>query len=304
MDTGAQTSCMSMTTLNRINPKCKLTECTTPNLRSVGNTVVPILGVTDVEVSIGSFSCSHKFHIIDNFSHDVILGVDFMKAHNATVEYDNQDGSLFLEGVFVSTIESSDKRFPNVSVITAETFDIPSRSIVVFPVIFSDNAIASDNRGLRDCVAEPLDYSSGPLQGCKGAHCIISRDKPVYHISNDTDQDITVQKGIPIARISPINKHSTNTTKNIKASELAVTANNSHMNVQVGSKKVVPLDGQASANELNIDFSTCALNSNDEAELVSMVEENSDVFAKSWADLGCTDLHTNKIDTGEAHPIR
>ncbi|XP_067945002.1 uncharacterized protein [Watersipora subatra] len=74
--------------------------------------------------------------------------------------------------------------------------------------------------------------------------------------------------------------------------------------MQACSDKVVPLDGQASANELNIDFSTCVLDSHDEAEVVSMVEENSDVFAKSWSDLGCTDLHTHKIDTGEAHPIR
>ena len=234
MDTGAQTSCMSMTTLNRINSNSKLTECTTPNLRSVGNTVVLILSVTYVDFSIDSFSCSHKFHIIENLSHDVILGVDFMKAHNATVKYDNHDGSLFLGGAFASSIESLNKISPSyMSAVSAETFDIPSMSVVVFPVKFSGNVIADDSQNLCDYVAEALDYSFGQLQACEGAHCLIDRDMPVYHISNNTGHDITVQKGIPIARISPVNEHSINVTKNIIDSEL----NYSHFNAC--SKNVV-----------------------------------------------------------------
>ncbi|CAC5378652.1 unnamed protein product [Mytilus coruscus] len=58
------------------------------------------------------------------------------------------------------------------------------------------------------------------------------------------------------------------------------------------------------AKSLNFDFSNSDLTTEQKQKLMVMLGTNRDVFAINLSELGCTDLHPHRIDTGDAAPVR
>ncbi|CAC5384128.1 unnamed protein product [Mytilus coruscus] len=58
------------------------------------------------------------------------------------------------------------------------------------------------------------------------------------------------------------------------------------------------------AKSLNFDFSNSDLTPEQKQKLMVMLGTNRDVFAINLSELGCTDLHPHRIDTGDAAPVR
>ncbi|CAC5424416.1 unnamed protein product [Mytilus coruscus] len=58
------------------------------------------------------------------------------------------------------------------------------------------------------------------------------------------------------------------------------------------------------AKSLNFNFSNSDLTTEQKQKLMVILGTNRDVFAINLSELGCTDLHPHRIDTGDAAPVR
>ncbi|CAC5365054.1 unnamed protein product [Mytilus coruscus] len=81
----------------------------------------------------------------------------------------------------------------------------------------------------------------------------------------------------------------------------------------VGKQNIVDKGTQNNNNEakyieiaksLNFNFSNSDLTTEQKQKLMVMLGTNRDVFAINLSELGCTDLHPHRIDTGDAAPVR
>jgi hypothetical protein len=300
LDTGAQASCITAKSLGIMIPNYQLSlaPCNTPTISGVGNIEIPILGIIQLEFSIGKVSCSQIFHVADFMKYDIILGIDFMESHNGCITYNNSRGTLYLEGQFATSIQRvSSKTTPQLSLLALEELVVPAHSHVACPAKLSSSE--SVNSML---MAEPIIIDQDQFIECKGSTCIIEAENPLYHISNHGDSDLIIPAGNPIARLSPI----ANDLVSMSILELNDNNNSKQGNpIQVSAAKIDTNHNKTDKlAELGIDLSTSCLSEVEKLELTSIISDNHDRFAKSWAELGCTNLHSHKIDTGDAIPVR
>ena len=52
----------------------------------VGGNHHPVLGVIEFEINYGTLCLTYAFYVIENLHHSIILGHDFMEAHNVTLD--------------------------------------------------------------------------------------------------------------------------------------------------------------------------------------------------------------------------
>ena len=296
-------SCITTKSLGNIISNFQLLPCSTPTISGVGNEKIPILGIIQLDFNVGSVSCSQIFHVADSMRYDIILGVDFMKSHNGCIMYSNNEGTLYIDGYFATNIQRiSSNIAPLLSLLAAEELVIPARSHVACPAQISGCVVVGSM-----LMAEPIIIDQDKFIECKGSTCIIEAENPLYHISNHGDSDIIIPAGNPIARLSPIGSdidllclntielHNHNNREQEDTSRIQVSA------AQMNSNQNKPEDVLSN---LGIDLSSSCLSDAERLELTSIIADNSDKFAKSWSELGCTSLHSHKIETGGAAPIR
>ena len=52
----------------------------------VGGTHHPVLGVIEIDIKFGTLGLTYAFYVIEDLHHSIILGHDFMEAHNVTLD--------------------------------------------------------------------------------------------------------------------------------------------------------------------------------------------------------------------------
>ena len=89
IDTGADISCPSCNLVN-VFLKEKLTELNPSALsiiKGVGEQPIKVLGTVDLSLKILGLTLSQSFVVLENMSFPVILGVDFLTAHQASLKF-------------------------------------------------------------------------------------------------------------------------------------------------------------------------------------------------------------------------
>ena len=78
-DSGASLSC--------IDNKSSINPCHIRSIVEVGGTHHAVIGVVNIEVKFGTSGLCYPFYIIEDLHHTLILGYDFMEAHNVTLDF-------------------------------------------------------------------------------------------------------------------------------------------------------------------------------------------------------------------------
>ncbi|CAC5423904.1 unnamed protein product [Mytilus coruscus] len=196
----------------------------------------------------------------ENFTHSVILGLDFLDQQKARLNFD--DKTLVLQSgiteVPLTNGENNDNSICFISLINDEV--IPSRSEVIIPVQTVDKSIKS-KIGIIE-----------PNPALVGKQNIVGKFSEI--IENSISSEITENT----IEINAIDKGTQNKNNEAKYIEIAKS--------------------------LNFDFSNSDLTPEQKQKLMVMLGTNRDVFAINLSELGCTDLHPHRIDTGDAAPVR
>ena len=85
-DSGASLSCISKPFLEKtfLDNKSSINPCHIRSIVEVGGTHHAVIGVVNIEVKFGTSGLCYPFYIIEDLHHTLILGYDFMEAHNVT----------------------------------------------------------------------------------------------------------------------------------------------------------------------------------------------------------------------------
>ena len=251
-----------------------------------------ILGLTKLEISVGSLCVKHPVLIADEKAHKFILENDFFTEHKCDI-LNSQKVIQFGKERVPYTLFRSIVNSICVVVCTVATTINPNEEAVV-PALLD----AAENYAPGDTVPiEPRNNSSdSPLLG---APVLVSYLSPVVPplFANLSARSVTIPKSKILAngsRASPVGFERSN--KQLpRSNELRTEASALHQSVAV--KVLTPVQ-QAMAN------ADLALSFEQRTALEKLLLTYSTVFSAGPEDMGRTSLICHKIDIGENQPVR
>ena len=280
------------------------TECFTEGKFPLGPSDVPLIsgvaghvtrvgGKVILPISIGEVDFNHPFYILDSMNHEIILGVDFLQEYEATVSFESS--RLVLKNSASVPLVSKVTRPMYVRAIC--NVSLPARTQTVFRVQCKDTK-------LQHGIIEPVPSLHSDEQ-LVGAKCIVQPHygKTVYQIMNPTDNDIDIRPNQVVGIWEPLSADTCiesfevdgNDSHRPTLTDDRTKANTIHVTSNVNPNEV--LDG------LGINMNDSDLTADQKHELVEFLSQNREAFAKDTTELGTTDLHFHRIDTGDAKPV-
>ena len=97
IDTGAEISVISDTLATELckNKNVKKENCRLNNINGVGGNIVFVLGKITLKIKISTLTINHTFIILNKVTYPLILGEDFLKTHQACIDYSKRTFSLY-----------------------------------------------------------------------------------------------------------------------------------------------------------------------------------------------------------------
>ena len=304
VDSGAQISCMSA----EIFKKSGLSEhfkLETPDIEyvlGVSGTRVKVLDTTVLPLTICKLEVQQKFYIFEKFRQPVILGIDFLTNQHAKVDFENY--TLEVQGgMTVAKMFSNPQRLSLAR--SVNKISIPSKTVVVTKVKIKN----SESRNLS--LVEPV--TSLASKHCViGARSLSEVKNGFVHVKllNPTAVDIEIKKNEPIARLHQLDEQDL-CNENEEESIISTGINtvgvetcgtdkaNTHKQHQLSEAEYTHI-----ASSMGVDLSQSDLTDTQKQQLLVLLGKNRDVFATSISELGTTNLHYHRIETGDAKPIK
>lgn len=129
LDTGASITVMSSNFLNKTTyHSAKLIKPQHQKIKGVTDNYLKVLGMLDTNLEIDGVSFQHKVHVIQDLHHSFILGLDFLTANHAQIDYDSNTLTINNQHV-CQIITNSDLARTTKSIV------IPKRSEMMVPVL-------------------------------------------------------------------------------------------------------------------------------------------------------------------------
>ena len=295
VDTGSTLSCIQKSLLDTIDSDFIMYgKSDYKKVKGIGGHVIDIKGTATLPIKIGDHIFYQKFYIFDDILHPLLLGIDFLKANNCSLNFENQTLDTE-EGMPVINIVQPAFKLglarplrqcviqPNSeTVIPIRISKVPHQETVLFePVnlltrkkLAGAKSIVKVNNGRGFCkIMNPL---SSPVI-LKPMH-VIGRLAPIYTDSITEMQDDDNENEQP--SVATANFNNTKETEN-KFQE---------------NKKIV--------DDLGISLNESDLNHEQKSRLYAFIAANRKSFAKDTSELGCTNVHKHRIETGNAPPQR
>ena len=278
VDTGAVISCISNFLLNKIHAKYK--HSVPPQyafVRGVGGETHKVMGCVQLRFRANGNLLTHRFHVLEGH-HSMIIGMDFMVPHRAVV--DLGQGTLTLEhGITLplgplSTKSSLVRTLHPVCIPPHSVQSISVKASKLYEEPFLIEPTVSTSLGCDSCTVIPTLVKA---QTCSS---------PVMcRLVNKTANTVTVPGGTTIGiarRMSPAQVLAvSDSTDESDDSVPHIFRNQSDFNPQIHNPE---------------------LSREDKIKLETFLKSNSDIFASDLSQLGCTNVVTHKIDTGDARP--
>ncbi|CAC5374233.1 unnamed protein product [Mytilus coruscus] len=293
VDTGAAVSFINTNTYKslQVDKPYPVDNSDLLGVRGVNNNFTRVLGKVTLPVEIGKLTLFHDFYILDDVNMPLILGQDFMHDQKAEISFPKQVLSLQngMTEVSLSKGQDRDGTHNFVRVISDVTFQ--PRQRVIFPVKidnFSENTSG---------VIEP-NFSLAGKHNIIGARCLIQthNNNSVFEILNPTNAVITLKQNTIVGNFIRIQddkifgelKENFEFIDIIRTGE-ALNSNNNYIKI---------------ATEMGIDLSKSDLSETQKYQLLTLLGQYCQAFAKDITEFGCTKIGKHIIDTGDANPVR
>ena len=264
-----------------------------PLISGVAGHITKVIGKVVLPIVIEEQNFSHPFYILDNMNHEVILGVDFLQEHKAMISFE-ANRLVFQDSTYVPLVCKETAR---TTVRAVCNVSLPARTQTLLPV-------QCGNTSAPYGIIEPVPslYSDEQLLGAK---CVVQsiQGKTMYQVINPTDVDLEIRRNQVVGFWESLSSDTEIENFEVDGNETcgpAQTQNVLSPNSVPTADSVAPSD---ILSELGININDADLTSDQQHKLVQFLVQNTDVFAKDSTDLGTTDLHFHRIDTGDAKPV-
>ncbi|VDI48903.1 Hypothetical predicted protein [Mytilus galloprovincialis] len=293
VDTGAAVSVINTNTYKslQVDKPYPVDKSDLLGVRGVNDNFIRVLGKVTLPVEIGKLTLFHDFYILDDVNMPLILGRDFMHDQKAEISFPKQVLSLQNGMTEVSLSQGQDRDHTHnfVRVLSDVTFQ--PRQRVIFPVKIEN--FSKNTSG----VIEP-NFSLAGKHNIMGARCLIQthNNTSVFEILNPTNAVITLKKNTIVGNFIKIQddkifgelKENFEFIDSIRTGE-ASNSNNNYIKI---------------ATEMDIDLSKSDLSETQKYQLLTLLGQYRQAFAKDITELGCTKIGKHIIDTGDANPVR
>ena len=185
VDSGASISCASKSFLSKTNIKIdRFAPSDISAIVGVGNTTHSVLGTLELPFKISGITISHKFYILEQLNHAIILGQEFMEKFKAKLDFDSKLFSI-LDDTVVASLITTEKGLARIS---AQTLLEPGHMSTVKVKI-------SRRKNNETVLLEPLPN----LQKLEiaGAKCLvkIQKQRALINMINPTNKTIELTRG-------------------------------------------------------------------------------------------------------------
>ena len=275
LDSGAEVSLISRRLYDSLKNKPKLRKHDL-SLSTAGNTPLYVDGIADLNFSLGKLSMSHKFYMIRNLNRNVIIGLDWLKSRGVWVYHDLS--CIRVHETYIPLVD--DKHIASVARVKAKIKLPPQTAHICQCQVRKHPEFAT---GINYEISPFEDGPLGKEPGLLMTNCISklpdNRRLPMLLI-NSTNKTITIKRGTPVAKISPIS-----------ANEISFVKQEFRETPQLYGNKDNEFD--------NLDV--CP----EHKQLITnLLKKNSDLFAKTDKEPSHTDTVRMKINTGNHPPIK
>ena len=283
VDTGTPATVLSEEVWNRARVDgAELEPVAGVGLVGVQGSPLQLHGSAQVQLQLEGETFLGKMIVADSLMSDVILGRDFLKTHQCTVELSkNRDVLRFKElGMVITFSDSVDNpEISSLNVVLESTLQVPPHSEIEIirrvPQAASNKTWMVGSRKQGRCA-------------CMMARAVVKPDGVgvPLRLLNLRDEAITIPKGITIAEIEriPDDAVATVTSPQERVSETT----SDHRSTLWGM--VDKVDDRLSQEE--------------KEQLYALLLDYSDIFAQRSDDYGRTGRIQHRIDTGDSQPIR
>ncbi|CAC5391454.1 unnamed protein product [Mytilus coruscus] len=289
VDTGAAVSVINTKTYQslQVDKLYPVDKSDLLGVRGVNDNFIRVLGKVTLPVEIGKLTLFHDFYILDDVNMPLILGRDFMHDQKAEISFPKQVLSLQngMTEVSLSQGQDRDRTHNFVRALSDVTFQ--PRERVIFPVKidnFSENTSG---------IIEP-NFSLAGKHNIMGARYLIQthNNNSVFEILNPTNAVITLKQNTIVGNFVKIQddkifgelKENFEFINSIRTGE-ALNLNNNYIKI---------------ATEMGIDLTKSDLSETQKYQLLTLLGQYRQAFAKDITELGCTKIGKHIIDTGDA----
>lgn len=247
---------------------------------SVTGQQLDILGSVTAPVHIGDVTFSHVFHVVRTATHPVLIGWDFLIEHNVTVDIPHACLQLYNTSVPLSPPQSL---IPvQSSAVSVAQVTVPPMSEMVIPISVKDNGIANPFTDTYVGILEPQPPPVVTL-GVARTLTSVQKGRGMVRVVNPTNEQVSLDAGCPLGQLFSV----TGNRYDEYALVSAVTAS---------TEDVRPMP--------EVHLEDTQLNTEEQAQLKSLLTEFADIFSSHSHDYGKTNLITHSINTGDAAPIK
>lgn len=295
IDTGAARSCVSETLVNKL--KLKVTKPSAddpPFLYTANRSKIVNLGTVDIDVCIQGLVIPFTFCVFRNIIHNCVIGMDFLNATQANVNFSQRILSLYDGLVTAGLITAGNSN--EALLLLAKTVSIPPNTEAIVPVSVPPQFRSKD--GLMEpwpaiknkliAVAPALIHPQGSTTSCR-----------ILNLGTNTR---TLNQNTPIAVISSINLHDEHNSWALNRQKSHVFRNNiSVLSAEIPESQETMLEA---LQKIGISFKDTKLSPVQFQQLVKFLYDNRDLFAEDFTKLPGSDLMYHEIRLTTDKPIR
>ena len=294
VDTGSSATIISYKLWSAVAPGTSLRPA--PQLVSVTNSVLNVVGVVELPLVIGSFSAVHCVYVAKDLKPPCILGRDFLCRHNCVLDLSSSPCSLSISGTTVLLASTPFVKPPvgAVRVSLKDTTIIPPYHEMVCPA------------SIPDAVSHVPAYSYGVVEGLHtftskssvDVACVIARSVdgvvPV-RLANFGPSSLTVYAGTHVAEFEPSDSSDVHVVHDNPTDPSCVVCS-------VGDVSTASLDSSYVNNLLA--SSNCDLSVAQRDQLEQLLLQYRHLFCPTGDFQPTTNLVSHSIETGSTSPIR
>ena len=261
-------------------------------LKNANGQKLQVYGEADLTIKIGDQSTVFPIKVVSLGDHSTILGLDFMEDHECSIDLGK--GILKMNKNSNKLFRKGDTRCSRIQI--EENISIPPRKEMIVPGKFQMSDW-SDHRKIG--LVEPTQMLTSKT-GVLVARVVVSTDKSTIpvRIANLTDNIVTLNKGSTIGLLQPICNISKfeleKQSSNFQKGELFKISENENLSIPEIPEYLQPL-----LDNLSDDLSKSQVN-----RFKKLLYDYQSIFNSPDGKLGCTNLTSHKIDTGNHKPIK
>ena len=301
VDTGSAVTLVHKRVWEKLAPRYGPLETQGTQVVSANGSPLKIVGMVDIEIAVAGICAIHPVLIAEDITHDCLLGVDFLRKHECTIQFGTNQLRTEAGGMG-STLFSKQENVPQICRVSlAETVVIPGRHEMILPAKITTASKSKSTINSPGIVEPSLAFKRKPDIALARSIVQPQRNKIAVRIVNLAPTPVTLYKNSKVGILHPVKNQEFVDDEDVQEYEILEVLDKSECNEVSGERKD---DERDIVKELLEQTDMSDLNDDQSSQLEELLRSYEDIFSSGPNDFGRTNKITHKINTGDTIPIR